>query len=81
MKLRYLFLSSALMASLSGSGLLANPQSAGQDLKDAGKKTTSAVKKGTTKSTRAVKKGTNKAAEKTEKGADKVKDKTDTTSH
>jgi len=79
MKLRQVFLSFALMSLLSTAGLAFAPQSAGQD-KDAGKKTTSAVKKGTTKSTKAVKKGTNKAADETEKGAGKVKDKTDTTS-
>lgn len=92
MKLRYAVLPLALLSLLSGGNLLPEPQSAGQDLKDAGKKTTSGVKKGTTKSTKAVKKGANKtvegtekgankAAEGTEKGAGKVRDKTsDTTS-
>ena len=80
MKLRQVVLSFALIGLLSTAGFAFAPQSAGQDMKDAGKKTTSAVKKGTTKSTKAVKKGTNKAADETEKGAGKVKDKTDTTS-
>jgi hypothetical protein len=93
MKVLYALLPFALAGMLSAATLVPEPQSAGQDLKDAGKKTTSAVKKGTTKSTsavkdgttkstKAVKKGAHKAAEGTEKGADKVKDKTtDTTSH
>jgi hypothetical protein len=81
MKIRYALLPFALIALLSAGNLRPEPQSAGQDLKDAGKKTTSAVKKGTTKSTKAVKKGTHKGAAETEKGADKLKDKTtDTTS-
>jgi hypothetical protein len=70
------------MSLLSAGSLRPEPQSAGQDMKDAGKKTTSAVKKGTTKSTRAVKKASNKAADETEKGANKMKHKTsDTDSH
>jgi hypothetical protein len=82
MKLHYLVVPFALAGLLSAAGLSPAQQSAGQDLKDAGKNTTSAVKKGTTKSTKAVKKGTNKAAHATEKGAGKVTDKTsDTTSH
>jgi hypothetical protein len=83
MKSRHLFTPFAFIGLLSAVGLLsANPQSAGQDMKDAGKNTTSAVKKGTTKSTKAVKKGANKAADETEKGAGKAKNKTtDTTSH
>lgn len=82
MKLRYLVLPFTLVGLLSAATLAAAPQSAGEDLKDAGKKTTSAVKKGTKKSTKAVKKGANKAAEGTEKGANKVKDKTtDTSTH
>ncbi len=81
MKLRYALLPLALAGLLSAGNFRPEPQSAGQDMKDAGKKTTSAVKKGTTKSTKAVKKGTNKAAAETEKGAGKMKDKTDTTSH
>ena len=78
MKLRYALLPCALAGLLSAGNALAQ-QSAGQDMKDAGKNTTSAVKKGTKKSTKAVKKGTNKAAGETEKGADKVKDKTSDT--
>jgi len=82
MKLRYALVALALSGLLSAGNLRPQAQSAGEDLKDAGKKTTSAVKKGTTKSTKAVKKGANKAAAGTEKGADKVKDKTtDTTTH
>ncbi|MFL6416240.1 MAG: hypothetical protein ACJ74Y_11310 [Bryobacteraceae bacterium] len=80
MKLRYALLSLTVLGLLSAGTLAAAPQSAGQDMKDAGKKTTSAVKKGTTKSTRAAKKGTHKAADETEKGVDKVKDKTTNTS-
>jgi len=80
MKLHYLVVPFAFMGLLSAAGL-SQEQSAGQDLKDAGKNTTSAVKKGTTKSTKAVKKGTHKAAKETEKGVGKVTDKTsDTTS-
>ncbi len=82
MKLHYLIVPFAFVGLLSAAGLSPEQQSAGQDLKDAGKNTTSAVKKGTTKSTKAVKKGTHKAAHATEKGAGKVTDKTsDTTSH
>lgn len=82
MKLRYALLPFALAGLLSAGNLRSEPQSAGQDMKDAGKKTTSGVKKGTTKSTKAVKKGANKAADETEKGAGKMKDKTsDTASH
>ena len=82
MKLRCLVVPFALVGLLSTAGLSLAQQSAGQDMKDAGKNTTSAVKKGATTSTKAVKKGTHKAAKETEKGADKVGDKTkDTTSH
>lgn len=82
MKLRFAFLPFALLGLLSAGNLRPERQSAGQDMKDAGNKTTSAVKKGTKKSTKAVKKGAHKSAAETEKGADKLKDKTsDTTSH
>ncbi len=66
-------------------------QTVGQDAKDAGQKTTSAVKKGAVKTKNGVtkgataaghgvKKGAHAAAAETEKGADKVKDKTTSTS-
>lgn len=55
-------------------------KSAGQDLKDAGQNTTSAVKKGAKKTGRGIKKGANKTAGAAEKGADKVKEKTTSTS-
>lgn len=51
-------------------------QSAGDDIKEAGKKTTSATKKAGKKTTSATKKGVSKAAEGTEKGAKAVKNKT-----
>lgn len=65
-----------------------NDKSVGQDLKDAGSKSTKATKKGAVKTKdgvvkgatatgHGVKKGTNKAASETEKGADKLKDKTE----
>lgn len=81
MKLHYALLPFALAGLLSAGNFLPSPQSAGQDMKDAGQKTTSAVKKGTKKTTKAVKKGANKTAEKTEQGADKMKDKTSDTNH
>jgi hypothetical protein len=78
------FLSSALLIA----GTLALPayqetQSAGQDMKDAGRNTKNAAKdvgrgtkKGAKKTGHAVKKGTHKAASATAKGADKMADKT-----
>lgn len=81
MKLRYLPISLIFIGVLPAAGLHPDPQSAGQDMKDAGNKTTSAVKKGTKKSTKAVKKGANKAADETEKGANKMKHKTSDTSN
>ena len=62
--------------------LAARPvQTVGSDLKDAGQKTTGAVKTGATKSTKAVKKGTHRAAAATAKGANSVKNKTTGTSN
>ena len=56
-------------------------QTVGGDLKDAGKKTTSAVKTGARKTKNGIKKGTHKTAAATAKGADAVKNKTTSTSN
>ena len=73
----------AIVATMLGSWVFAQPQSAGQDMKDAGNATKSAgqdvghATKTTAKKTkRGVKKGTHKAAHKTRQGASKVEDKT-----
>ena len=66
---------------LAGSLLGAAPrQTVGDDMKDAGKKTTGAVKTGARKTKNGVKKGVNKSASATEKGAKSVKHKTTGTS-
>ncbi len=63
-------------------GLSAAQQgSVGGDLKDAGKKTTGAVKTGARKTKHGVVKGTHKAASATAKGANAVKNKTTGTSN
>jgi len=55
---------------------IAAPQSATQDVKNAGSDTKDATKKTYKKSKKGVKKGAHKTAKATEDGADKVKDKT-----
>lgn len=77
-------LSFALLISTAGfPAYCQDNQSAGQDMKDAGRETKnaakdvgSATKKGAKKTGKAAKKGVNKGASETEKGANKVEDKT-----
>ena len=55
-----------------------NSPSAKQDMKDAGKSSGRAAKKGAGEAKKTVKKGVNKSAKKVKKGAQKVQNKTDT---
>lgn len=71
--MKLVFLPLALLAT---SAFALPPQSATQDMKDAGNSTKDATKKTYKNSKKGVKKGTHKAAKSTENGADKVKDKT-----
>ncbi len=72
--MKTLFLSLAFVAT--SAFAIPVPQSATQDMKNAGSDTKDATKKTYKKSKKGVKKGANKSAQATEDGADKVKDKT-----
>lgn len=81
MNCKALSLSFLLAGSMALSAAQPGQQTIGGDLKDAGKKTTGAVKTGARKTKHGVVKGTHKTAAATAKGADAVKNKTTGTSN
>jgi hypothetical protein len=83
MKIAFLSTAVLIAGSLALPAYRQNTQSAGEDMKDAGRNTKNAAKaagrgtkKGAKKTGHAVKKGAHKAASATAKGADKMADKT-----